>query len=68
MVIGFTGLSLGPVAVVEILSTTACDAASFTSPKIVCLFVSHAVGTTVIKNCEPFVHGPELAIANRYGR
>jgi len=29
-----------------------------TSPKIVCLPVSHVVGATVMKNCEPSVPGP----------
>ncbi len=27
----------------------------------------HGVGATVMKNCEPFVFGPELAIDNKNG-
>ncbi len=45
---GVTGLSCAPVGVEPILSTTACEAASFTSPKIVCLRLSQAVAATVI--------------------
>src|SRR5581483_10432798 len=45
-----------------ILSTTSCP--STTSPKMVCLPVSHVVGATVMKNCDPFVFGPALAIAS----
>ena len=30
-----------------------------------CLY--HGVGATVIKNCEPLVFGPELAIDNKNG-
>ena len=41
------------------------SAPSMTSPKIVCLPLSHGVGATVTKNCEPFVPGPELAMASR---
>lgn len=64
---GVTGTSCAPVGVVAILSTTACEAASLTAPKIVCLRFNHVVGATVMKNCEPFVPGPELAIARMYG-
>src|SRR5690606_5708252 len=46
-------------------STTFWLAASVTSPKMVCLRVSHAVGATVMKNCEPLVPGPALAMASR---
>lgn len=35
-----------------------------TRPKIVCFPSNHCVGASVIKNCEPFVSGPELAIDN----
>ena len=38
---------------------------SMTSPKMVCLPVSHGVGTVVMKNWEPFVPGPALAMASR---
>ncbi len=68
MTTGVTGLSCAPVGVDSILSTTACEAASFTSPKIVCLRLSHVVGAEVMKNYEPFELGPELAIARMYGR
>src|SRR5437868_3618054 len=37
---------------------------STTSPKIVCFPVSHVVGASVMKNCEPFVLGPAFAIAS----
>ncbi|TGO32625.1 hypothetical protein BHYA_0301g00090 [Botrytis hyacinthi] len=33
-----------------------------TRPKIVCFPSNHGVGANVIKNCDPFVFGPELAI------
>ena len=39
-----------------------------TTPKMVCLLSSHGVGPTVMKNCDPLVPGPVLAIASRYGR
>lgn len=48
-------------------STTFLLASLLTSPKMVCLPVSHAVAPTVMKNCEPFVPGPALAMASRYG-
>jgi hypothetical protein len=31
-------------------------------PKIVCLSSSHWVGARVMKNCDPLVSGPELAM------
>ncbi len=65
MVTSWAGRSPGPVAAVAIASTTARLSASATSPKIVCLRVRCVVGATVMKNCEPFVPGPELAIASR---
>ena len=68
IVIGVTGLSCAPVFAFAIASTTPWLAASFTSPKIECLRFNHVVGATVIKNCEPFVPGPEFAIARMYGR
>src|SRR5258708_11165142 len=49
----------------EILLAISCP--SITSPKIVCLPVSHCVGATVIKNWHPFVLGPLLAIASLPG-
>jgi hypothetical protein len=33
----------------------------------VCLRFNQAVAATVMKNCEPFVPGPALAMANKYG-
>lgn len=33
-----------------------------------CLLSNHGHGTVVMKNCEPFVFGPALAIDNVYGR
>src|SRR5215472_6405660 len=58
----FLGRSCAPRAAVEILSTMSCP--SMTSPKIVCFPVSHSVGATVMKNCEPLVFGPALAMAS----
>ena len=65
MTTGSTGLSLRPVSVVPIASTTSREAWSATSPKIVCLKFSHVVAPVVMKNCEPLVPGPALAIASR---
>src|SRR5215469_17053967 len=59
------GLSCVLRATLEILSTTSCP--STTSPKMVCLPVSHDVGATVMKNWQPLVLGPELAIASLPG-
>eukprot|EP00967_Tisochrysis_lutea_P084239 scaffold117647_cov32-Tisochrysis_lutea.AAC.2 len=39
-----------------------------TRPKTVCLLSSHVVGAHVMKNCEPLVLGPALAIDTVYGR
>ncbi len=38
-----------------------------TWPKIECLLSSQGVGTCVMKNCEPFEFGPELAIERTPG-
>ena len=64
-------------ALQAIASTTARLASSATLPKIVCLPLSHWVGATETKNCEPLVpptwpvvalrRVPALAIARRYG-
>ena len=62
---GLDGLSPRPVGVVSIASTTSREAWSATSPKIVCLKFSHGVAPTVMKNCEPLVPGPALAMASR---
>lgn len=37
------------------------------SPKTTCLPSSQEVTTVVMKNCEPFVFGPALAIERRKG-
>ena len=65
MTTGSTGRSIGPVGVVAIASTTSREASSATSPKMVCLPVQAGSGPTVMKNCEPLVPGPALAIASR---
>ncbi len=65
MTTGSIGRSKPSVAAAPIASTTALLAASTTSPKIVCLRLSQSVGTSVMKNCEPLVPGPALAIASR---
>ena len=45
------------------MSTTSMP--SVTWPKTVCLPSSHGVASSVtMKNCEPLVFGPELAIAS----
>ena len=62
-----TGRSPGPVGAAAIASTTSREDWSATSPKMVCLRLSHVVGATVMKNCEPLVPGPAFAIASRYG-
>ena len=49
------GRSFRPRGTRVIFSTTSWP--STISPKMVCLPVSHVVGTTVMKNCEPFVDG-----------
>src|SRR5262249_59623471 len=50
----------------SIVSTT--SAPSVTAPKTTCLPSSHEVTTVVMKNCEPLVFGPALAIDRRNGR
>src|SRR6202042_848062 len=60
------GRSLRLVCTWLIRSTTSLP--SMTSPKMVCLPLRCGVGTTVMKNCEPFVPGPAFAMASRYGR
>src|SRR5690606_38784707 len=62
------GRSFASVGTAAIASTTRADSSSATWPKIVCLKLRCGVGATVMKNCEPFVPGPALAIASRYGR
>lgn len=44
------------------------EAGAITRPNTVCLLSSHGVGTVVMKNCEPFVFGPALAIESVNGR
>src|SRR5215475_8019230 len=62
---GFSGLFWRSAATLEILSAMLWP--STTSPKMVCLPVSHVVGATVMKNCEPLVFGPALAMASLPG-
>ena len=59
------GRSCAPTGTAAMASTTARLSASATSPKMVCLFVSHGVADTVMKNCDPLVPGPAFAIASR---
>ena len=60
---GSTGRSPGPVSVPSIASTVSIP--ETTRPKTVCLPSSHGASSTVtMKNCEPFVFGPALAIAS----
>ena len=63
--ISSTGLSPLRVGAVAMASTTALLSSSATSPKIVCLKLSQVVGLTVMKNCDPLVPGPALAMASR---
>ena len=57
------GRSPGPVGRPSSLSTTSMP--SVTWPKFVCLPSSHGVASSVtMKNCEPLVFGPALAIAS----
>src|SRR3977135_3690771 len=67
IITGSVGRSLRSTAVVAIASTTFCESGSTASPKIVCLRVRWGVLPTVMKNCEPLLPGPALAIASRYG-
>jgi hypothetical protein len=67
MTTGSTGRSPAPVLTLPIASTTSREAWSATSPKIVCLRFRCGVGPRVMKNCEPLVAGPALAMASRYG-
>src|SRR5579862_171876 len=60
------GLSPGPVGETPSLSTTSVP--FITLPKTVCRPSNHGVPPffVTIKNCEPFVFGPELAIDSAY--
>src|SRR5699024_9475106 len=58
MTMGSCGRSIAPVGAASIASTTFFESSSTTSPKIVCLPLSHGVGTVEMKNCEPFVPLP----------
>ena len=59
----FTGLSRPSVSVPSMRSMTSMP--SVTSPKTVCLPSSHGAASIVtMKNCDPFVFGPALAIAS----
>ncbi len=52
----------------KIFETTSWEAGSVTSPKIVWWLFSCGVGATVMKNWDPLVPGPALAMASRNGR
>ena len=63
MWIGSTGRSAPFVGAFSIRSTTSMP--SVTSPNTVCLPSSQGAASVVtMKNCEPFVFGPEFAIAS----
>lgn len=50
-------------------TTPMLAASSFgTPPKTTCFESNHEVTTVVMKNCEPFVLGPALAMERRKGR
>ena len=63
---GSSGASFFPVLLLSIAWTT--SAPLTTRPKTVCLPSSQGVGTVVMKNCEPLVCGPALAIERVNGR
>src|ERR1700690_1524537 len=58
------GLSRGPRSTPVILATSDSGAQL---PKMVCLPFRYIGVPSVMKNCEPFVPGPALAIASRPG-
>src|SRR5919197_2108467 len=63
IVTGSRGRSRASRSTPEMSSTTSCP--STTWPKTVCLPSSHEHSSAVtMKNCEPFVFGPALAIAS----
>lgn len=55
-----TGRSFLSVSTIPIRFTTCIPV--YTLPNIACFPSNHCVGANVMKNCEPFVSGPELAI------
>lgn len=55
-----SGRFSAPVLTKPIFCTTRMPL--LTLPKMVCLPSNHGVGASVMKNCEPFVLGPELAM------
>ncbi|SHS95876.1 Uncharacterised protein [Mycobacteroides abscessus subsp. abscessus] len=59
------GRSPRSTAVEAMESTTCCEAGSTTSPKMVWRRFRCGVLPTVMKNCEPLVPGPALAMASR---
>src|SRR5690606_16520551 len=63
----WVGRSLASVGTWEIATATSRLSSSATSPKMVCMPSSHGVGTVVMKNWDPFVFGPELAMASLPG-
>lgn len=66
ILISSKGLSCRSVLTWEIFSTMSMPL--LTRPKMVCFLSSHGDGTTVTKNCDPFVFGPALAMDSVYGR
>jgi len=64
--ISFNGLSSSSTFILSIAEHTSIPLV--TLPKTVCLLSSHGVGTVVMKNWEPFVPGPALAIETVNGR
>lgn len=56
-----TGLSV-PTPVGTLPSLCTVDMPSLTRPKIVCLPSNQGVGASEIKNCDPLVLGPALAM------
>lgn len=55
-----SGLSSAPVLTKPSFFTVLSPL--FTRPKMVCFPSNHGVGASVMKNCDPLVLGPELAI------
>src|SRR5947209_15317042 len=66
--IGRNGLSLLGSLAIRAICLTRARLASSHWPKMVCLPFKCGVGTSVMKNCDPFVLGPEFAMASRPGR
>ena len=65
IVISSYGLSALFALAFSIVCTTSSP--DNTLPKIVCLLSSQGVAVVVMKNCDPLVPGPALAILTVYG-